>query len=197
MRDGLVFLAGLVAIVVGAQLLVNGATGIARSLGVSDLVVGLTVVAVGTSLPELVTSTVAALRGHRDLAVGNVMGSNLFNILGILGLSAAVAPGGIPVAAQVRTFDIPVMTVVAVACLPLLFTGYQLRRWEGALFVAYAAAYTAYVVLEATQHPFRDPFADAIVWFAVPLTAITLVTVVARDVASRRARLDRSPVPPG
>jgi cation:H+ antiporter len=193
LRDIGLFAVGLVLLVVGAQSLVIGASSVARSLGISELVVGLTVVALGTSLPELVTSAIASMRGHRDIAVGNVMGSNLFNILGILGISAIVAPGGIGVAEQVRAFDIPVMTAVAVACLPLLFTGYELRRWEGVIFVAYAVLYTAYVVLEATDDPFSDRFGAAMLWFVLPLTVLTLATVLVRELAARR----RLPTPPG
>ena len=186
-RDIGVFLAGLVALVIGAQLLVSGATDVARSFGIPELVVGLTVVAIGTSLPELVTSVVAALRGQRDLAVGNVVGSNLFNILGILGLTAMLAPGGVHVPAQAVDFDIPVMTAVAVACLPLLFTGNVIRRWEGALFLGYGIAYTTYLVLDATGHPLRDGLANAMLWFVIPLTVVTMVTVLVAEVRGRRA----------
>jgi cation:H+ antiporter len=178
--------AGLLSLVIGAQLLVGGATSLARAFGLPELVIGLTIVALGTSLPELVTSATAVLRGQRDIAVGSVMGSNLFNILGILGLSALLARDGLPVAEQIRGFDIPVMTVVAIACLPLLFTGHVLRRWEGALFLAYGLAYTTYVVLEATRDPRRDLLADALLWFALPLTALTLATVVVRELIARR-----------
>ncbi len=184
-RDLLLFGAGLVALVIGANTLVSGATDLARSLGVSELILGLTVVAIGTSMPELVTSVVAALRGHRDLAVGNVIGSNLFNILGVLGLTAILAPDGVPVAHSAITFDIPVMTVVAVACLPLLFTGRVLRRWEGALFVTYAVIYTTYLVLDATAHALRDDLAGAMVWFVLPITAVTIATVVVAELRGR------------
>ena len=187
-KDLLLFAAGLAALVVGANTLVSGATDLARSLGVSELILGLTVVAIGTSMPELVTSVVAALRGQRDLAVGNVVGSNIFNILGVLGLTAILAPQGVPVASSAIAFDIPVMTAVAVACLPLLFTGRILRRWEGALFVTYAAIYTTYLVLDAAAHALQDDLAGAMVWFVLPLTAVTLVTVVVAEVRGR-ARL--------
>lgn len=187
-RDALLFVAGLAALVVGAQVLVGGATNLARSFGVPELVVGLTVVAIGTSMPELVTSLVAAIRGQRDLAVGNAIGSNLFNILGVLGLTAVLAPGGLPVAASAVSFDIPVMIAVSVACLPLLFTGHILRRWEGALFVAYAVIYTSYLVLGATDRGLRDDLATAMVWFVIPLTLITLVTVVVAELRARRRR---------
>ena len=184
-RDLLLFAAGLVALVIGAQTLVAGATDLARSLGVSELILGLTVVALGTSMPELVTSVVAVLRDQRDIAVGNVVGSNIFNLLGVLGLTAIAAPDGVSVASSAIAFDIPVMTAVAVACLPLLFTGRILRRWEGALFVAYAAMYTAYLVLDATAHALRDDLAGAMIWFVLPLTAVTLVTVVVAEVRGR------------
>ena len=185
-RDAALFGLGLAALVLGSQTLVAGASSMARAMGVSELIIGLTVVAIGTSLPELVTSATASLRGHRELAVGNVMGSNLFNILGILGIVALVSPDGVPVAERVRTFDIPVMTAVAVACLPLLFTGFELRRWEGLLFVAYGALYTAWVVLDATGHPLGSQLGDAMLWFVLPITVVTILTVTLRELAARR-----------
>jgi cation:H+ antiporter len=192
LRNGLLFLAGLAALVVGAQALVGGASEVARSFGIPELVIGLTIVAIGTSMPELVTSVVAALRGQRDLAVGNAVGSNLFNILGVLGVSAIVAPGGITVPTQAIEFDIPVMVAVAVACLPLLFTGHLIRRWEGALFLGYAVAYTSFLVLEAIEHPMRHPFAQAMTWFVIPLTLVTLVAVVFNELRERKAKARRS-----
>lgn len=182
-----IFGIGLIALVSGAQVLVGGASDVARSFGVPELVVGLTVVAIGTSLPELVTSVAAVARGHRDLAVGNVVGSNLFNILGVLGISAIIAPGGIEVPAQAVTFDIPIMLAVAVACLPLLFTGHELRRWEGALFVGFAVAYTTFLILQATDDPLRETFSTAMAFFVIPLTVVTLVSVVAVEIRARRA----------
>jgi cation:H+ antiporter len=146
----------------------------------SELLVGLTVVAAGTSLPELATSVVASLRGERDIAVGNVVGSNIFNILLVLGLSGFVAPGGIPIASQAMQFDIPVMTAVAIACLPIFFTGYTIDRWEGALFLAYYVAYTAYLILSATGHAALPAFAAAMLGFVLPLTILTLVLVTVR-----------------
>ena len=122
------------------------------ALGVSDLVIGLTIVAAGTSMPEVVTSIVASVRGQRDIAVGNVVGSNIFNLLGVLGLSSLVSPDGMAVSAAALHFDIPVMTAVALACLPVFFTGQTIARWEGGLFLGYYVAYTAYLVLAAQQH---------------------------------------------
>jgi cation:H+ antiporter len=137
---------------------------------------------------------VAALRGQRDIAVGNVVGSNVFNILGVLGLSAIVAPGGaIEVPEAARTFDIPVMTTVAVACLPLFFTGMLIRRWEGGLFLGYALAYTLYLVLDATEHDLRDELAAAMVLFVIPLTIVTIAVVLLAEVRRRRSAVPATP----
>jgi cation:H+ antiporter len=179
-------LAGLALLVLGSRWLVNGAVAIATLMGVSQLVIGLTVVAVGTSLPEIATSILATLRGARDLAVGNVVGSNLYNILAILGISAAISPGGIPVAPAALGFDIPVMIAVAVACLPVAFNGYMIARWEGALFLGYYLAYTLYVILAATEHDALPYFSRAMMLFVIPLTVITLAVVTYRSFIRQR-----------
>jgi len=171
---------GLVLLVLGARWLVHAAVATAIALGVGELVIGLTIVAAGTSLPEVATSLLASMRGERDIAVGNVVGSNLFNLFGVLGLGSLVAPGGVPVAPGALTFDMPVMIVVAVATLPVFFTGYAIARWEGAMFLSYYLAYTTYLGLDATEHGALPTFRAAIVWFALPLTAITLAVVALR-----------------
>jgi cation:H+ antiporter len=176
---------GLVVLVAGSQLLVAGASDIARSLGVSELVIGLTVVAIGTTMPEIMTTIVAVVRDQRDIAVGNVVGSNLFNLVGVIGIGAVVAPDGIPVASAALTFDIPIMVVVAVALLPVAFVGSAIRRWEGAVFVAYAVAYTTYLVLDATDHPLADDLTAVMGAFVLPLTLLTLLTVVTREARAR------------
>lgn len=178
----LLIAAGLVLLVVGAGWLVDGATQIARRMGVSELVIGLTIIAGGTSLPEVATSIVAAVRGERDIAVGNVVGSNLFNMLGVLGLSAAVAPEGLPVAGQALQFDIPVMVVATAACLPIFFTGHLIARWEGALFFGYFLAYTTTLVLIATGSQMLPVFQLLMFGFVVPLTLITLLIGVVRAI---------------
>lgn len=171
---------GLVVLVIGARWLVGSAVELAEAWGVSKLVVGLTVVAVGTSLPELATSVIATLRGERDIAVGNVVGSNVFNLLGVLGMTGLVAPEGIPVAATALRFDLPVMVAVAFACLPIFFTGGRINRWEGALFLFYFAAYTTYLVLHASESPTLELFNSAMLSFVLPLTAITLALIFFR-----------------
>lgn len=172
--------AGLVALVLGARWLVEGAVALAQALGVSEAVIALTIVAAGTSLPEVATSVVAALRGERDIAVGNVVGSNIFNILSIIGLAALVTPGGLEVSAAMLHFDLPVMLAVAVACLPVFFVGYQITRWRGALFLGYYVAYTAYLILAATHHDALPMYSAVMIGFVVPLTAVTLVVLMWR-----------------
>lgn len=154
---------GLVMLVAGADWLVDGAISIARAFGVSELVVGLTIVAAGTSLPEVATSIIASIRGERDIAVGNVVGSNIFNILAVLGLAALVAPNGVNVSMAALHFDIPVMLAVAVACLPIFFSGHLIARWEGCLFFAYYIAYTAYLIMTATRHDWLQEFETAMI----------------------------------
>jgi cation:H+ antiporter len=180
-------IAGLVLLVLGSNFLVEGAVSLARALGLSELVIGLTVVAIGTSLPELATSLLAALKGERDIAVGNIVGSCLFNLLCVLGLAALVAPQSIAVAANALAFDFPVMIAVSIACLPIFFSGYRISRWEGLLFLAYYAAYTLYLVLAASGRPFAETFADAMLGYALPLTAVTLLVIGARAWQQQRA----------
>jgi cation:H+ antiporter len=176
--------AGLAMLVLGSRFLVGGAVAIARLLGLSELVIGLTVVAAGTSLPEVASSVVAAIRGQRDIAVGNVVGSSIFNLLCVLGISAAVAPGGVPVAAPAIAFDLPVMVAVAVACLPIFFTGHRIERWEGGLFLAYYVAYTLFLVLDAQRHDAAPLFGSLMLGFALPLTAVTLAVLAVRALRS-------------
>jgi cation:H+ antiporter len=178
--------AGLGMLVLGSRWLVDGAVAIARVAGLSELIIGLTVVAAGTSLPEVATSVIASLKGERDIAVGNVVGSNTFNILGVLGLSAAVSPMGINVSMAVFDFDIPVMIAVAVACLPIFFTGYQIARWEGFVFLGYYVAYTAYLILDAAEHDTLPLFSNVMFLFVVPITALTLAILAARAFRQQR-----------
>ncbi len=179
-------LLGLVGLVGGARLLVSAATDIATDLGVPQLVIGLTIVAVGTSAPEIATSVVAAMRGERDIAVGNAIGSNLFNLMGVLGLTAIVAPSALAVSESARTLDIPVMTAVAIACLPVFFDGHSLRRWEGFVFLTYYVGYVVYLVLDGTDHQATDELGAAIGLFVLPLTLLTLVVVGVRTWRRRR-----------
>lgn len=134
---------GLALLVVGARLLVEGAVIIAEGMGISTVVIGLTVVAIGTSVPELATSLTAALRGHADLALGNVLGSNIVNILAILGVTATVRPID---ASGLTWIDGGVLLGLSVLTLPFLWTELTFRRWEGGVLLAGYGTYLAYLV---------------------------------------------------
>ncbi len=177
--------AGLGMLVLGAQWLVAAAVTFATYLGVSEMIIGLTIVAAGTSLPEVATSVIAAIRGERDIAVGNVVGSNIFNILGVLGLTAAFAPGGLLVPSAMIAFDIPVMLAVAFACLPIFFTGNLIARWEGGLFFALYVAYTTYLILAAKQHDALSTYGFVLGTVVLPLCALTVVIIAWREWQSR------------
>ncbi len=181
--DVLRAVAGLALLVWGAAWLVDGATSMARAFGVNELVIGLTIVAAGTSLPELATSVVAALRRHTDIAVGNVVGSNIFNLMAVLGSSAAVARGGVEVLPKAVGFDLPVMVLVAVACGPVFLSGRKVERWEGFLFVLVYAGYLAWrLATVGAEGP--PPLALVIAAFGLPLIGLTMLPLVSRP-ASR------------
>jgi cation:H+ antiporter len=187
-RDVVLVLAGLGLLVVGAQSLVGGASDIATDLGVSDLLIGLTIVAVGTSLPEVATTVVAAVRGQRDLAVGNAVGSNLFNLLAVLGITATVSPHPLPVPTSAVQVDIPVMVAVAVACLPIFVNGYDLDRWEGIVFFGLYVGYIAWLVLDGSDSRHRDSYGDVMLFFVIPIVALTMVVIGVRT-ARRDSRI--------
>lgn len=172
-------LGGLALLVLGSRWLVSGAVTFAGYLGVSELIVGLTIVSAGTSLPEVVTSIIAAIRGERDIAVGNVVGSNLFNLMGVLGIASIVAPGGIPVTSAVIGFDLPVMVGVSLACLPVFFSGGRISRLEGLMLLAYYVAYTLYLILAASHHDALPRFSAVMLYFVIPLTgAVVLIVAI-------------------
>ncbi|HEX6986202.1 MAG TPA: hypothetical protein VF170_12550, partial [Planctomycetaceae bacterium] len=182
---------GLALLVLGSKWFIDGAIEVARLLGVDERIIGLTLVAAGTSLPEVATSVVAAIKGERDIAVGNVIGSNLFNILAVLGtagvLGTLAGGDGIAVKESYLRFDIPVMTAVAVACLPIFFVGHTIYRWNGVLFLFYYVVYTTWLILAERGHPRLATFEYAVLVFLLPLTAIVLAIDVWRHAAGKRA----------
>jgi cation:H+ antiporter len=188
---------GLGLLVLGAHWLVEGAVHFARRLGVSELIIGLTVIAVGTSLPEIAATLMASVRGERDIAVGNVIGSNLFNILVVLGLTGLVAPQGIPVPPSALAFDLPVMIAVAVTCLPIFFLGGRISRMEGGLFFGYYVAYTLYIFLSATEHTALRTYQNVMLFFVLPLTALTLLAMTGHTIRSNRRRRRTPEAPKG
>lgn len=169
-QAGLIVL-GLALLVLGSQLLVNSAREIASALGVSDLVIGLTVVAAGTSLPELATSVLAAIRGQRDIAVGNVVGSNIFNLLSVLGASAAVSSNGVAVNSEVIRLDFPVMLAATIVLLPICWNGFMVKKWEGSLLVLFYVAYVAYLIMEAGDSTAPELYRTAML-IIVPLVMV-------------------------
>jgi len=173
--NSLLVVGGLAFLMIGSTWFLDGAVSIAESLGVSETIIGLTIVAAGTSMPEVVTSILAAIRGERDIAVGNVVGSNIFNILGVLGISAMIAPAGLGISESFIGFDLPVMIAVALACLPIFFTGGVISRGEGALLFGYYIAYTLYLILASSQHDSLPMFSSVMIWFVVPITVIFLL----------------------
>jgi cation:H+ antiporter len=171
---------GLVLLVWGSRWLVGGALTIAKAMGVSELIIGLTIVAAGTSLPEVATSVIAALRGQRDIAVGNVVGSCIFNVLAVLGLSSVVAPNGIAVPQSAIGFDIPIMIAISVAAWPIMWSGAIISRGEGFLFLCYYAAYTCYLILHAAEHDALPIFNAVLLFFIIPISVITALLVMMR-----------------
>ncbi len=184
--SALLVLVGVGVLVVGAALLVDGAASVARSFGLSDLIIGVTVVAVGTSLPELATSLIAVARGSYDIAVGNVVGSSIFNLGAVLGLATLMTPGGIEVPAGAAHFDFFVMTAAAVLLLPVAYIRSRISRWEGALFLVFYASYVTFLLLTAQQHQALEPFSEIMVFIIVPVVALLLGGLVAEE---RHARM--------
>ena len=188
------FLVGLALLLGGAEGLVRGASRLAAALRISPLVIGLTVVAFGTSSPELAASLTSALAGSGDLALGNVVGSNIFNIGSVLGLTALITPGGVPVAEPAIGFDIPFMVAVALSVLPVVYTHAAVGRWEGGLFVGYYVAYTGYLLLDSAEHEALPRFGAVMLGFVVPLTVLTLGAL---SLAEYRRRTSKPALPRG
>lgn len=178
---------GLGLLVLGARWLVESATTMAKAAGISELVIGLTIVAVGTSLPEVATSIIAALKGESDIAVGNAVGSNIVNLLGVLGLAGVISPEGISVVPRVLTLDFLVMVFVALVCMPVFYVDDNVSRGEGVLFLSYYILYTAYLILEAS----RSSILPAIILFVAFYIPLTFIGLVMFTVRARRLKKNR------
>ncbi len=181
----LLVIIGLAMLVTGADFLVAGAVTIARWLGVSELLIGLTVISIGTSLPEIATTVVAALRGMRDMAVGNVVGSCLFNVMAVTGAAAVFTPAGLAVDPALVRFDMPVMLAATVACLPIFATGHLIDRWEGLLFFFFYLAYTTYLIMASHSQESVEVMHWAMLSFVIPLTFITLLILWLREIRNK------------
>lgn len=161
-------LLGLVLLGLAGHLLLDAAVDVATALGLSERIIGLTVVAVGTSLPQLATSLIAAFRGQRDIAVGNVIGGNLFNLLGVLGVTALIAPQPLSVSPNALSFDLPVMLGVAALCWPVFYSGYRITRAEGLLLLGLYLAYGLHVVWFTTGMPMAVRLEHLMLFFILP-----------------------------
>jgi cation:H+ antiporter len=193
LADAALVAGGLALLVVGGDWLVEAAVAIAAAAGVGETTIGLTIVAAGTSLPEVATSIAATLRGERDIAVGNVVGSSIFNILGITGLAALVSEDGLALPASLVAFDLPLMVAVAIACLPILAGDHRIPRTVGLLFLGVYGAYLAYLVLASQAHSALEPFSFAMLELVAPLTVAGIVAYLYRR--ARATRRDRRETP--
>ena len=179
-------IAGFAFLLLGARWLVQSAVIFAEMMGVSQLIIGLTIVSFGTSLPEVVTSVVAALKGERDIAVGSVIGSNISNILVVLGIAGLFVPEGIPVQNALLRFDLLIVIAASIACLPIFFTGHKISRWEGALFFGLYISYITYLFLASAEHAALEMFSGAMMFFVIPVVAITILVVAFREWKKRQ-----------
>ena len=155
--------------------MVDSAVTIATLLGISELVIGLTIVSIGTSLPEVATSMAAARKGNADIAVANVLGSNLYNVLLTLGLTLMIAPTFLQVSDSAISQDLPFMVIVAMICIPIFLAGYKLSRLDGAIFLFYYFSYLTYLVLDAMNSPVKDYMEVLKIWVVVPATVIYII----------------------
>ena len=171
----LLMLTALALLGLAGHLLLGAAVTVATELGLSERIIGLTIIAVSTSLPELATSLIAAFRGQREIAVGNVIGSNVLNLLGVLGLTALVAPAPLSVSPNALAFDLPVMLGVAALCLPVFYTGYRITRGEGLLFLGLYTAYGLHVVSFTTGMPLAGKLEHLMLYFVLPALLLFLL----------------------
>ncbi len=171
----LLMLGGLLILVLAGHLLLGAAVDVASDLGLSERIVGLTLIGVGTSLPCLATSLIAAVRGEREIAVGNVIGSSLFNLLGVLGFTALVAPSPLSVSPNALDFDLPVMLGVVALCLPVFYTGYRVTRAEGLVFLSLYLVYALHVVSFTFGMPLATRLEKLMLYYVLPALVAFLV----------------------
>jgi len=170
----------IAAMAAGANLVVTGAVSIAGSLGMSELVSGLTIVAIGTSLPEIVTTVAAVRNNEHELAIGNVMGSCFFNIVAVPAVMALIGTAGLSISSDAMTVDIPVMILAVFTCLPIFFSGHRISRSEGVLFLIYCSAYFMLLYARSASDSFLDRYQTGMGIFALAAVSITLVVIVVR-----------------
>lgn len=177
-------LVGVAILVGGSSLLVEGAVTIARTLGVSELVIGLTIVAAGTSLPEVAASVAAALRGEMEIAIGNLVGSNIYNILSVLGIASIVFP--MRVNPEIFAVALPVMVGAAAMFLFFICTTQRLERWEGACLLLSYLTYNTYLVLAAVKTSHLPFFETDLLFGFIPAMAAAVMVSLLSGIRSRR-----------
>ncbi|MGA0163702.1 MAG: calcium/sodium antiporter [Bdellovibrionota bacterium] len=175
MYSGL-FLVGLGLLILGSRWFVSGSVDLARWLGWSELIIGLTLVAVGTSIPEIAASVAAALRGHHDIAIANAIGSNVFNILCVLGITSIIQP--LSVAPEALVFDFPVMISVALICWPIFLQGRKVERYEGFLLLLFYLGYMSLLYLRAIGTIELSTYTDTLLYWIIPLASILFVSLI-------------------
>lgn len=184
-KDLLLLIAGFAGLILGARWIVSSAIVFAEMAGVSELVIGLTVVAIGTSLPEIVISLLAAFKGEKDIAVGNIVGSNILNFLAVLGVSGMFIPDAIPIQQSLLDVDLLLLIGATILCFPIFYTGRRIVRWEGALFLALYIAYLLYQFLIASDHEVLEVFIALMLYFFFPMTLIVVITAFIAETKKR------------
>ena len=185
-KSGLLSIVGLVMLIFGARWMVESATIFAEKAGVSELLIGLTIVAVGTSLPEIVTSILAAVRGEKDLAVGSIVGSNILNILSVIGISGLFI-SGIPVQDSLLQVEYIILMAVSVLCFPIFFTGRRIKRIEGAIFLSSYILYLFYLYLDSIASSFLPSFVQWVLFGFVPVVVLYVIVALINEFKTKKA----------
>jgi cation:H+ antiporter len=185
-KSGLLSIVGLVMLIFGARWMVGSATIFAEKAGVSELLIGLTIVAVGTSLPEIVTSILAAVRGEKDLAVGSIVGSNILNILSVIGISGLFI-SGIPVQDSLLQVEYIILMAVSVLCFPIFFTGRRIKRIEGAIFLSSYILYLFYLYLDSIASSFLPSFVQWVLFGFVPVVVLYVIVALINEFKTKKA----------
>lgn len=184
-KDLLLLVLGFIGLILGARWIVSSAIIFAEMAGVSELVIGLTVVAIGTSLPEIVISLLAAFKGEKDIAVGNIIGSNILNFLAVLGVSGMFIPEAIPIQQSLIDVDLILLIGATILCFPIFFTGRRIVRWEGAIFLILYIAYLLYQFLIASDHEILEVFIALMLYFAFPMILLLVSTAFIAETKKR------------
>lgn len=184
-RDLMLLGIGFAGLILGARWIVSSAIIFAEMAGVSELVIGLTVVAIGTSLPEIVISLLAAFKGEKDIAVGNIVGSNILNFLAVLGVSGMFIPEAIPVQQSLLDVDLILLIGATILCFPIFFTGRRIVRWEGLVFLLLYIAYLLYQFLIASDHEVLEVFISLMLYFVFPMILLLVSTAFIAETKKR------------